>query len=86
MPGMTPGVLLSENDLRHLEDALRRMERVELERSLGPVSLTARTAPAGKAWRVAMLIQVRVDAPSMTILKNCESVEALRTWLKTVTL
>ena len=78
--------LLSENDLRHLGDALRRMEELELSRSLGPVSLVARTTPAGKAWNVAMLIQLRIDTPGMTVLKNCASVEELREWLKTITL
>ena len=77
-----PDSLLSENDYRHLADALRRMEELELPRSMGPVSLVARTARAGKPWKVAMLVQVRIDTPRMTVLKNCESVDEFRNWMK----
>ena len=70
--------LLSSNDLDTLSKALRRMEPVTLTRTLGDTEVTASVVPAGKAWPVAMLVQVRVKTGRTEWVQHFESVEAMR--------
>lgn len=53
-------ILLSDNDYDYIQNALQRMEEIELIRELvnGP-SITVRTIKLGSAWSVAMGIQVQ---------------------------
>lgn len=53
-------ILLSDNDYDYIQNALQRMEEIELVREFiqGP-SITVRTIKLGSAWNVAMGIQVQ---------------------------
>lgn len=51
---------LSENDYNAISKALIRMEPLTITRTLGNTELTVSVKEAGKAWSVAMVIQVRV--------------------------
>ena len=66
---------MSRNDLDTLSKALRRMETVTLTRTLGDTEVTASVVPAGKAWPVAMLVQVRVRQGRTEWVQHFESVE-----------
>ena len=67
--------LLSENDRKAISKALRRMEPLTLTRTRGDTELTVCVKEAGKAWNVAMLVQVRVRQGRIEWVKNCASVE-----------
>ena len=54
------------------------MRTVELTRTLGAVTVTARTTRANNAWTVAMLVGLRVEAGHMVQRQYFESVEAAR--------
>ena len=54
------------------------MRTVELTRTLGSVTVTARTTRANNAWTVAMLVEVTVDGPYRFQRQYFESVEAAR--------
>ena len=51
------------------------METVTLTRTLGDTEVTASVVPAGKAWPVAMLVQVRVRQGRAEWVQHFESVE-----------
>ena len=74
--------LLSESDRKAISKALRRMEPLTLTRTLGDTELTVRVKEAGKAWNVAMLVQVRVRQGRIEWVKNCASVEEARDCLE----
>lgn len=67
--------LFSENDWKSISKALRRMEPLTLTRTLDDTELTVCVKEAGKAWPVAMLVQVRVRKGRVEWIKNCASVE-----------
>ena len=67
--------LLSENDRKAISKALRSTEPLTLTRTLGETELTVCVKEAGKAWPVAMLVQVRVKKGRIEWVKNCTSVE-----------
>ena len=70
--------LLSSNDLSALSTALRRMQPLTLIRTLDGVELTAEVRPAHPAWRVAMVVQVRVKQGRVEWVQTFESVEEAR--------
>lgn len=67
--------LLSENDRKAISKALRRMEPLTLTRTLGDTELTVCVKEAGKAWPVAMLVQVIVKKERVEWVQNFESAE-----------
>ena len=68
-------ILLSKNDLDALSTALRRMDPLTLTRTLGDAELTVCVKEAGKAWPVAMLVQMRVKKDRVEWVQTFESLE-----------
>ena len=54
------------------------MRTVELIRTMGAVTVTARTTRANNAWTVAMLVEVTVDGPYRFQRQYFESAEAAK--------
>lgn len=67
--------LLSANDCKRLSEALRRMEEITLTRTLGDTELTVCVKEVGKAWTVAMVVQVSFKRGRMEWVQTVESVE-----------
>ena len=72
-------ILLSDNDYDYIQNALQRMEEVELTREFirGP-SITVRTIKLGSAWSVAMGIQVQCKRGCVEWRQIFESVEQVK--------
>ena len=70
--------LLTDNDLRALQTALRRMEHLTLTRTLGSLEMTVSVLPVGKVWPVAMAVQVRKKTGRVEWVQTFESLEAAR--------
>ena len=68
--------LLTDNDLHALQTALRRMEHLTLTRTLESLELTVSVLPVGKAWPVAMAVQVRKKTGRVECVQTFESLEA----------
>ena len=68
--------LLTDNDLRALQTALRRMEHLTLTRTLESLEMTVSVLPVGKAWPVAMAVQVRQKIGRVEWVQTFESLEA----------
>lgn len=68
--------LLTDNDLHALQTALRRMEHLTLTRTLESLEMTVSVLPVGKAWPVAMEVQVRQKTGRMEWVQTFESLEA----------
>ena len=79
-------ILLSDNDYDYIQNALQRMEEVELTREFirGP-SITVRTIPLGSAWSIAMGIQVQCKQGCVEWRQIFESVEQARRGIHDVT-
>lgn len=75
---MTAGALISESDWLRLRAALRHMDEISLERSLGAVRVRASTARVKKAWPVAMVVGLRVEYPGGSQRQYFESIKAAR--------
>lgn len=75
---MRPIDLLDSKDRSRLSAALRELRRVEIYKTLGELSVTARTLPAGPAWTVAMIVQVRTSRPGREAVQNFECVEEIQ--------
>lgn len=75
---MRPIDLLDAKDLSKLSTALRELRQVEIYKTLGSLSVTARTLPGGKTRTVAMIVQVRTSRPGRDETVNCESMEQLQ--------
>lgn len=73
--------LLSQNDYNAIFNALRHMEELTLTRTLSKTELTVHVKEPGKAWPVAMLVQVRVRQGRVEWIKNCASVEEAKACL-----
>lgn len=70
--------ILSENDWNTLQAALQRMEPLTLTRALGDTEIAASALPAGRAWPVAMVVQVRCRKGRVEWVQTFESVERAR--------
>ena len=70
--------ILSANDWSALQTALQRMDELTLTRSLGDLEITASVLPAGRAWPVAMVVQVRCSKERVEWVQTFESVEQAR--------
>ena len=71
---MTASALISESDWLRLRAALRHMDEISLERSLGAVRVQASTARVKKAWPVAMVVGLAVEYPGGSQRQYFESV------------
>ena len=69
--------LLSANDLHALSAAHRARKPLALTRTLGDTAVTARTLPAGGAWGVSYLVQIRVERGHRTDIQTFESVRQM---------
>lgn len=76
--------LLSANDLRHLETARLKGERIALERSYrGIYRIYASTIPASSVWYpVKMLIQTREEYGNIIAIQNFRNIEELKRALR----
>ena len=70
--------ILSANDWSALQTALQRMEPLTLTRTLGDTEISASVLPAGRAWPVAMVVQVRCSKERVEWVQTFESVEQAR--------
>ena len=70
--------LLSDNDYHALQTALQRMEPITLTRTLGDTEISASVIPVGRAWRVAMAVQIRYKQRRIEWVQTFESVEQAR--------
>lgn len=72
--------LLSDNDLKYLEKARIKGERVTLERSYrGVYRIYASTIPASAVWwPVTMLIQLREEYRNVRTVQNFANAEKLK--------
>ena len=73
--------LLSNNDYKTISEALRRMEPLTLTRTLGDTELTVCVKEAGKAWPVAMVVQVKVKHKSVEWVQTFECAEEAVKWV-----
>ena len=70
--------LLTDNDFHALQAALQRMEPLTLTRTLGDTEISASVLPAGRAWPVAMVVQIRYRRGYKEWVQAFESVEQAR--------
>lgn len=71
--------LLSDNDYHALQTALQRMEPITLTRTLGDTEISASVIPVGRAWRVAMAVQItKYKRGRVEWVQTFESVEQAR--------
>ena len=70
--------ILSDNDFHALQTALQRMDELTLTRILGDTEITASVIPVGRAWTVAMAVQVRCKQGRVEWVQTFESVEQAR--------
>lgn len=70
--------ILSANDWSALQTALQRMDELTLTRSLGDWEITASVIPVGRAWTVAMVVQIRYRRGYKEWVQTFESVEQAR--------
>ena len=75
---MTQMNLLTDNDFHALQTALQRMDELTLTRTLGDWEITANVFPAGNAWPVAMVVQIRYRRGYKEWVQTFESVEQAR--------
>lgn len=70
--------LLTDNDFHALQTALQRMDGLTLTRTLGDTEISASVLPAGRAWPVAMVVQIRYRRGYKEWVQTFESVEQAR--------
>lgn len=71
--------LLTDNDFHALQTALQRMDEITLTRILGDTEITASVIPVGRAWTVAMAVQItKYKRSRVEWVQTFESVEQAR--------
>lgn len=70
--------LLTDNDFRAIQTALQQMDEITLTRTIGDTEITASVIPVGKAWTVAVAVQVRYKNGRVEWAQTFESVERAR--------
>lgn len=75
---MTASALISESDWLRLRAALRHMDEISLERSLGAVRVRASTARVKKVWPVAMVVGLSVEYPGGSQRQYFQTIKAAR--------
>ena len=75
--------LLTDNDFRTLQTALQRMDELTLTRTLGDTEIIASVIPVGKAWTVAVAVQItKYKRGRVEWVQTFESVERAREAMK----
>ena len=69
---------MTDNDFNALQTALQRMEPLTLTRTLGDTEISASVIPVGRAWTVAMAVQMRCSKERVEWVQTFESVEQAR--------
>lgn len=69
-------ILLSENDVKAVCNALRTMEKLTLTRALGDRKVTVCVMPAPSVWPVAMIVKVKAEKGLVIWAQNFESAES----------
>ena len=75
---MTVSALISESDWLRLLAALRHMDEISLDRSLGAVLVRASTARVKKAWPVAMVVCLAVEYTGGSQRQYFQTIKAAR--------
>lgn len=75
---MTASALISESDWLRLRSAMRHMDEISLERSLGAVRVQASTERVKKAWPVAMVVGLTVEYPGGSQRQYFQTIKAAR--------
>lgn len=75
---MTAAALISESDWLRLRAALRHMDEVSLERTLGRIAVQAATVRVKRAWPVSMVVSLRVEYPGGVQRQYFESIGAAK--------
>lgn len=71
--------LLTDNDFNALQTALQRMDELTLTRTLGDTEIKASVIPVGRAWTVAMAVQItKYKRSHVEWVQTFESVEQAR--------
>lgn len=70
--------LLTDNDFHALQTALQRIDEITLTRTLGDCETSASVIHVGKAWTVAMAVQIRYRKGRVEWVKTFESAERAR--------
>lgn len=71
--------LLTDNDFHALQTALQRMEPLTLTCTLGDTEIIASVIPVGRAWTVAMAVQItKYKRGRVEWVQTFESVEQAR--------
>lgn len=70
--------LISESDWLRLRSALRHMDEISLELSLGAVRVQASTARVKKAWPVSMVVGLAVEYPGGSQRQYFQTIKAAR--------
>lgn len=76
--------LLSANDCKVLDDALRKHHYVTLERTLGNVTVTARTMELPSSWEKEFGIQIHAWRCGTLWLQTFDNVDDARRMVKEV--
>jgi len=67
--------LLSENDFKTIRSAMMRCEEINLLRTLGDISVLAKTCFADDPWSVPMILQIQMKKGKYKCIQNFERVE-----------
>ncbi len=76
--------LLSANDFKVLDDALRKHHHITMERTLGNVSVAARTIELPPSWEKTFGIQIHVWRCGTLWLQTFDNVDGARRMMKEV--
>lgn len=74
--------LLSRNDLDAPRNAMRRMECIEREVSLGDYKVRVTTKEEGYPWKVAMIVRLETWDKRLRTSQYFESVEEMEVSMK----
>ena len=75
-------ILLDEKDCSKLRGAIAAGREIRIVKTLGGRTEEARTLPAGPAWDVDMLVQVRTMERNVEHRQNFATVEAFWAWTR----
>ena len=75
---MTASAPISESDWLRIRAAMRHMDEISLERSLGAVRVRASTARVKKAWPVAMVVCLAVEYTGGSQRQYFQTIKAAR--------
>ena len=74
--------VLTEKDYDLLLARLSKLDTTPLEREYRGERLTVCVREVGKPWPVIAVLRMVYERPGMTVMQNCESVDALKNAIK----